>query len=121
MRNISIVYLRYFHNPYLSNQIHNMAGKVLYNMIDCIATKDTTQGASKLLATLLESIVAKLESMALVYKDVVVERIKRKAAKDETEPIDFSFIEKSRPIAGATYAVEKTEELAHGMHIFFST
>lgn len=94
-----------------------MAAKVIYNMIECIATKDTPQSASKLLAMLLESTVEKVESMALVYNDVVarVERAKKKGSKDEPEVIDFSFIEKSRPVNSATYAVEKFDDLTHGM------
>lgn len=116
MHRVCIVYLRHFHNPYLSNNLHMMAAKMIYNMIESITQKDTQQSAAKLLGMLLESSVQKLESMALIYKEVMarVERTKQKASKDDPDVPDFATIEKARPAAGATYAVEKPEELLQG-------
>lgn len=117
MHRVCIVYLQHFHNPYLTNNLHMMAAKVLYSMLDCIAAKDTQQNAGKLLTLMLESSVQKLEAMALVHKEVLarVERIKQKASKDDPDPPDYFLIEKARPVAGAVYAVEKPEELISGV------
>ena len=85
-------------------------------MADAAVTKDTSPNANKLLYMLFESIVEKLESMALVYKEVTarVERLRKKASKDDPDEPDVFLIEKARPAINATYAVEKTEELLHG-------
>ena len=69
-----------------------------------------------LLLPLLECSVQKLESMALVQKEVMarVERLKSKTSKDEQDSPDYFFVEKARPFAGATYAIEKPDELLVG-------
>lgn len=89
-------------------------------MVEMVTSKDTPQGAGKLLSILLEGCVDKLESMALVL-DEVLAKIDRATAKSEDKsegtngmPADVTLIEKARPIASATYAVEKPEELLIG-------
>ena len=92
-------------------------------MADAAATKDTPQNANKLLGMMFESIVGKLESMALVSKEVQarIERAKQKETKEDPNEPDLFLIEKSRPAINATYAVEKPEELILGACVFSST
>ncbi|GJE84852.1 phosphatidylinositol kinase family protein [Phanerochaete sordida] len=167
-------FLRHLHNPYLSNSIHMVSARMIFNMIDVVVQKDSPQGATKLLSLLLEGCVNKLDSMSQVIREVLpkLERARRpenkekgpenKDAKDgketkvdgsgdektdekaEEKPdeksedkaedkaeekeeskvvgkseeksqadkeVDITSIEKIRPIASATYAVEKPEEL----------
>ena len=113
---VCIVFLQHFLNPYLTNNLHMMATKVIYSMIDTTATKETPQNAGKLLTFLFESSVQKLEDMALVFQDVQAraERIRQKASKTDADPPDYVFIEKSRPFGAAMFAVEKPEELMTG-------
>ncbi|EKM59507.1 uncharacterized protein PHACADRAFT_205724 [Phanerochaete carnosa HHB-10118-sp] len=152
-------FARHMHNPYLSNSIHMVAARMIYNMIDVVVQKDTPQGAAKLLSLLLEGCVHKFESMSLVLKEAFskLERLRRSEgrekgpeskeakdgkdtkdtkadengddkaeekvggklaskAEDKTEVdgkeiVDITSVERVRPIASATYAVEKPEEL----------
>ncbi|KAI0698576.1 hypothetical protein BC835DRAFT_1541792 [Cytidiella melzeri] len=113
IRRICNIYMVQLHNPNLNNTIHVMVCKAVHSMADAAVTKDTPQNANKLLNMLFESIVDKLESMGLVYKEITarVERARKKASKEDPDEPDIFFIEKARPAINATYAVEKVEEL----------
>jgi transformation/transcription domain-associated protein len=126
--------------------MHMVSARMLYNMVDVVVQKDDQQSASKLLSMLLKGCIDKIESMALVLKEVTAKMERANASKtdskteiktdaktdvksenkadaktstgadnDEGDVVDISFIEKARPIASATYAVEKPEELIIGM------
>ena len=58
-------FLRHFHNPYLSNQMHILSAKMIYNVIEVIVAKETHPAAARLLTAILEASVDKLESMAV--------------------------------------------------------
>lgn len=106
------IFLGHLHNPYLTNQIHILSAKVIYNLVEHIVAKESKQVASKLLTNLLESSVDRLESMVIVHAEVIAraERIK----KGEEESPDIAFIERTRPIANAVYTCEKPEEAIVG-------
>lgn len=93
---------------------------MLYNMIEMITGKESQQDATKLLTVLLEGSINKIEAMALVLEEVFgkLERTSKKSDPEsedvETTPIDIALIEKARPVASATYAVEKHEDLVTG-------
>lgn len=108
------LYLRHLHNPYTPNQLHVLAGKVLYNLIEVITVKDTPQDAARLLSAILDASVDKLETMAVVVEEVMAKI--EATNKGEAVPIDYPFIEKSRPVAGAVYALEKPEDVLIGMY-----
>ncbi|PCH41022.1 hypothetical protein WOLCODRAFT_151061 [Wolfiporia cocos MD-104 SS10] len=103
------LFLRQLHDPSLPYHLHGMSAKMTYNLIEAILTKDTNQGASRTLKLILDASVDKLESVATV-QDQVSNKVAR-MKKGEDDPIDDFFIEKSRPIAGASYAVDKMEEV----------
>ena len=142
-------FLRHLHNPYLSNSMHMVSARMLYNMVDVVVQKDDQQSAGKLLSMLLKGCIDKIESMALVLKEVTAKieranaakaenkgdvkadakvdvkmdgkaetkpepKVATKPEKEEGDVADISFVEKARPIASATYAVEKPEELIIG-------
>jgi len=102
---ITHVYSRLMHNPYLSSNLHTLFAKMMFNLIEIIT--NTPQNAGRLLGTILDTCVDKLDSMSAVQEEL--ERMK-KAEND----IDIAFIERARPVAGAVYAVEKPEDAVHG-------
>ena len=106
------VAMRYMHNPYLSNQTTVLATKITFQMIEAIIGKFTQAEAGRLICTIMESFVDKLESMVAILTEVVV--LARTPDIKDREFNSFIMIEKARPVEGATYAVEKPEELALG-------
>ncbi|CAL1700686.1 unnamed protein product [Somion occarium] len=113
------IFLGHLHNPYLTNQLHILSAKVIYNLVEHIVAKETPQVASKLLTNLLESSVDRLESMVVVHAEVVAraERLK----KGEDDAVDIAFIERSRPIANAIYTSEKPEDAIAEYRLVFRT
>lgn len=105
---IAYVYSRLIHNPYLSSNLHTLFAKMMFNLIEVIATKDTHANAARILGAMLETCVDKLDAMTAVQDEL--EKIK----KGDADKVDIAFIEKARPVAGAVYAVEKPEEAIHG-------
>lgn len=101
----------------MTNSIHILSAKMIFNLIEVIISKDTRQGAANTLYTLLDASIDKIESMATVLTSLM-EKIER-AKKGESDPIDSGFIEKARPVSGATYAIEKPEEAIIGAYPVF--
>ncbi|EJF61235.1 atypical/PIKK/TRRAP protein kinase [Dichomitus squalens LYAD-421 SS1] len=103
------VYMQHLHNPFLSSHAHLLSAKMIFNLIDGEITKDSHQSAARVLTTLLEASVDKVDSLVSVQ----VEKLSR-VAKDkegiENDFQDFALIEKSRPLLGPCYATEKPEE-----------
>ncbi|KAI0092413.1 atypical/PIKK/TRRAP protein kinase [Irpex rosettiformis] len=123
IRRICTMYMAQLHNSNLGNQLHSMVCKGVPGMADAAVTKDTPQNASKLLGMMFESIVGKLESMAIVHKEVTarLERIRKKVSKEDPDEPDLFLIEKSRPAINATYAVEKPEDLLLEYRVLYRT
>ncbi|TFK75868.1 hypothetical protein BDN72DRAFT_954419 [Pluteus cervinus] len=111
------VYSRLMHTPSLGNNLHTMFAKVMLGLIDTILAKDTPQGAARSLNFMLESCIERLEAICAVHDEVISHA---ELAKGDGAP-DATFIEKSRPLAGATYGTEKAEDVIHESRIIFRT
>ncbi|KAL6299677.1 atypical/PIKK/TRRAP protein kinase [Sparassis latifolia] len=116
---ICTVYIRHLQDPFLTNHLHILSAKMIFNLVEVIVTKDSRQGAGRILTTLLEASVDKIESLA----DVRVELTDKieKAKKGESDLVDFTFIEKARPVSAAIYAIEKPEDVIHEYRVVFRT
>src|SRR5258708_2109561 len=101
------VYSRVIHNPCLSSSVHTLAGKMMFNLIETVVTKDTPDDAAKVLTTLMETCVDRLESLAAVL-DEVQQRLDRRK-NEETESGNFFMVEKARPFAAAVYDADPRE------------
>jgi len=103
------------HKPSWGYNLHIVFAKMMFGLVDLIVAKETPQGAASLLQALLETCLAKLESLAVVYADLrdSVEREKEKSSVGDASS-DVLLIEKARPSCGAAYAIEKPEEVIHG-------
>jgi transformation/transcription domain-associated protein len=86
---------------------------MMFNLIEVIVTKDTPQGTTRVLGTMFETCVDKLEAMTTMQEELATVMEKTKAG--EKDLIDVGFIEKARPVAGAVYAIEKPEDVIHGV------
>ncbi|EMD40733.1 hypothetical protein CERSUDRAFT_111311 [Gelatoporia subvermispora B] len=103
------VYLRHLHNPFLANSLHILAAKTIYNLIDVIIAKDSQPRAAKMLLMLLDASVMKVESIAFIQDEL---RRKIENRDDSpSDPSDTSLFERSRPVLGAVYAMEKAEDV----------
>jgi transformation/transcription domain-associated protein len=80
---------------------------MLINLTDVIVAKDTQQGASRLLTSLLETCVDRLHTMTVVHEEQVARL--DKARRGEVDIVDVAFIENAKPVGGAVYAAEKPE------------
>ncbi|KAG1820144.1 uncharacterized protein BJ212DRAFT_1266107 [Suillus subaureus] len=116
---VAKLYSALIHNPYLSHNLHTLFSKMMFGLIENITTKDTAQGATRVLTAMFETCVDKVEAMTLVL-DNALERLE-KAKNGEEEGVDFLLIEKTRPVAGAAYATEKPEEVIHECRFLFRT
>lgn len=85
-----------------------MIAKTMFNLVDPVVNVDTPQNAGRLLGALLETTADRLGAMTAVQDEL--ERIKNRG----NGKVDIAYIERSRPVAGAVYAVEKPEEAILG-------
>ncbi|KAI0284236.1 FAT domain-containing protein [Russula aff. rugulosa BPL654] len=113
------VYSRVIHNPCLSSSVHTLAGKMMFNLIETVVAKDTPDDAAKVLTTLMETCVDRLESLAAVL-DEVQQRLERRK-NEETESGNFFMVEKARPVASVVYAAEDPDNVLSEFRLLFRT
>ena len=115
---VSVLYSTLIHNPYLGNTLHTLFAKMMFGLIENITTKDTPQGAARILGVMFETCVDRVDAMINVLDDAF-ERLERAKAGDEVLSPALQ-IERARPVAAAVCAVEKPEEVIHGRSLYFS-
>ncbi|KAF9222005.1 FAT-domain-containing protein [Gyrodon lividus] len=116
---VAKLYSALIHNPYLGHNLHTLFAKMMFGLIENITTKDTPQGAARVLGAMFETCVDKVDAMTNVL-DNAFERLERAKAGDES-PSPSLVVEKARPVAAAVYAVEKPEEVIHECRLLFRT
>ncbi|KAH7887705.1 hypothetical protein F5I97DRAFT_1804974 [Phlebopus sp. FC_14] len=116
---VAKLYSALIHNPYLGHNLHTLFAKMMFGLIENITTKDTSQGASRVLGAMFETCVDKVDAMTNVL-DNAFERVEKMKNGVES-PWPSLLIEKARPVAGALYAVEKPEEVIHECRLLFRT
>lgn len=84
----------------------------MFNLIETVVTKDTPDGAAKVLTALMETCVDRLESLATVL-DEVQQRSERHK-NEEVESGNFFVVEKARPVASAVYAADDPDNVLSG-------
>lgn len=84
----------------------------MFGLIENITTKDTPQGAARVLSGMFETCVDRVDAMTNVLDDALGRQEKAKAGDETPSPV--LQIERARPVAAAVYAVEKPEEVIHG-------
>ncbi|KAG6831589.1 hypothetical protein H0H92_009062 [Tricholoma furcatifolium] len=114
------VFSKIIHNPALGNSLHTMSAKMLFGLIEPILNQGDEKEAGRLVVCMFETCLERLESLAAIQDEVSAGATQQKE-KSEGIIIDSTFIEKSRPVGGAIYAIEKVEELVHESRIIFRT
>lgn len=114
LRRIIEVYSGLIHNPTLGNNIHTLSTKMIFGLIEQVDKRETKEGAINLLGAIFETSLERLEALAIVYEEVVARNALLKADPSQTV-LDAAFIEKSRPVGGAVYSQEKTEDMLQGL------
>jgi transformation/transcription domain-associated protein len=102
------------HKPALGNNLHVVFAKMMFGLTDVIASKETPQGAAKLLEALFETCVEKLESLCVIYTDLRGDYTKEKVVAGDPGS-DALLVEKARPACAAVYASERPDEVFHGL------
>ena len=108
------VYSSLLFNSSLGFNLHILFAKVLFGLTDTIVAKDSSQGAGKLLRSMFETCLERLEGLCAIQTEVNAALEKSRAGTEDTS-VDGFFIEKSRPVGGALYALEKPEEVMQGV------
>ncbi|KAF8138723.1 FAT domain-containing protein [Boletus edulis] len=116
---VSKLYSTLIHNPYLGNNLHTLFAKMMFGLIENITTKDTPQGAARILSAMFETCVDRVDAMTNVLDDAL-DRLERAKVGDDV-PSPALQIERARPVAAAVYAVEKPEEVIHECRLLFRT
>lgn len=114
IQQVFTVYMQHLHNPYLSSHTHVISAKMIFNVVDTEIAKDTHPNAARVLTTLLEATVDKVDSLVSVQAEKL-SRITKTKEGGENDFQDFVVIEKSRPLLGQCYATEKPEENMAGV------
>ncbi|KAG6816156.1 hypothetical protein H0H87_008290 [Tephrocybe sp. NHM501043] len=114
------VFSKIIHNPALGNNLHTMAAKMLFGLTEPIIAKGDDKESARLVGSMFETCLERLEALALVQDEVTASATQVKE-NTETVVIDSAFIEKSRPVGGAIYAMEKPEEHALESRLMFRT
>ncbi|KAG6860236.1 hypothetical protein C0995_013842, partial [Termitomyces sp. Mi166 len=114
------VFSKIIHNPALGNNLHTMSAKMLFGLTDAILAKGDEKEAARLVSSMFETCLERLEALALIQDEVTASATQ---LKDNSEAviIDSAFIEKSRPVGAAIYAMEKPEEFVHESRLMFRT
>lgn len=110
------VYSSLMHNPALGINLHTLFAKMMFGLTDAISTKESNEGAARLIGAMFETCLERLEGLCTVYTDISA-NIERAKSMTDVSHVDFTFIEKARPVGGAVHAIEKPEEVMHGQPI----
>jgi transformation/transcription domain-associated protein len=71
LKRIIYVYSSLMHNPALGFNLHTLFAKMMFGLADAIISKETSQGAARLLEATFETCLAKLEGLCVVQSGTV--------------------------------------------------
>ena len=101
-------YSAVMHNSATSGGFQTMCAKLLSTVTESVISKHSREGAAEALYGLLECNVEKLMSVSLVHDEL------RKYKESEPNSSIYIRLEKSKPIYGAAFVSENTEEVSKG-------
>lgn len=110
---ICATYLRHFVSPYNSVQLYLHCSKVVYSAVDLIIAKETPPAAARLLATVLESSIEKLEAVAILHTEMYAKIERQKSGLQVA--MDAASIDKARGLTMSSHVAEqKPEDVLYG-------
>lgn len=98
----------------MPNSVHTLAAKMIFNLVETIASKETAPRA-KMFLMLMEMCVDKLDFLIDVLDEVKGRQERMKKGEPETRNIIY-VVEKARPVALSIYATEKPDDVIAGKH-----
>lgn len=112
---VSIVhnYSALLFNSSLGFGLHILFAKVIFGLTDTIVAKESPPTSARLLFSMFETCLERLEGLCSVQANVS-QALERVRSGNQQVVIDGLFIEKSRPVGGALYALEKPEDVMLG-------
>ncbi|KDR83700.1 hypothetical protein GALMADRAFT_236040 [Galerina marginata CBS 339.88] len=113
------VYSSMMHNPALGFGLHTLFAKMMFGLTDVILTKETSHGAARLLETMFETCLEKLEGLCVIHFEISAALERNKSVAEGV--LDATAIEKARPISGAVNWIEKPEDVLHESRMVFRT
>ncbi|KAF8640045.1 hypothetical protein AX17_001287 [Amanita inopinata Kibby_2008] len=113
------MYSRMLHNPALGNNMHILFAKMIFGLADVVVNKDTPQGTARLVSAIFRTCLERLEALSIVQDEVIASSERQK--KHEAAVPGITLVEKSRPIGGVVFAIEKPEDVIHESRLVFRT
>ncbi|KAF8621580.1 hypothetical protein AX15_007606 [Amanita polypyramis BW_CC] len=113
------MYSRMLHNPALGNNMHLLFAKMIFGLADVVVNKDTPQGTARLLNAIFRTCLERLEALSTV-QDEITANLEHQKKNDPATP-DMILIEKARPVGGAVFATERSEDVLHESRLIFRT
>ncbi|KAK7060621.1 transcription-associated protein 1 [Paramarasmius palmivorus] len=110
------MHLRLLHNRTYGIQVHILASKILFGTPDTAVTKESPENAARLLEVILDSCLNRLDALVYTYDELMASAERR---KEETAVQDAVSIEQARPVGGAFFAIEKSEEVLAESRLLF--
>ena len=86
--------------------------KMMFGLIDNVTAKATPKDAASILDVMFETCVDKVDAMTTALENAF-ERVDRAKRGEESLTMTL-LVEKARPVAGATCAIEKPEDVIQG-------
>ncbi|KAG7096928.1 hypothetical protein E1B28_004329 [Marasmius oreades] len=108
------MHLRIMHNPMVGNNVHILCAKILFGLPETIITKETPENAARLLEVMFHSCLDRLTALTHIHDELVAAAERRK--NDDEKAEDAVFVERARPVGGASFALEKPEEIMQGKY-----
>ncbi|KAJ7590989.1 hypothetical protein C8J56DRAFT_1135339 [Mycena floridula] len=119
LSHIVLVYSRLLHDPVDPISLHIVYGKTMFHVIEPLVNKEAPVEAGKILTAIFETSVDRLDALVMVQGELfaAVERAKINAMP----ALDRAFIEKSRSVGGAAFAIDKPEDVLTESRMLFKT
>jgi transformation/transcription domain-associated protein len=101
------VFTRLMHNTCLNISTHMAAIKVLASLVEVLPTKLAAQDAAKHMLLIMETTADRIEVGTVLYADAHA----RLVGSLEPGLAELHHIEKSRPLQGAVYIIDRPEQV----------
>ncbi|KAL1742601.1 FAT domain-containing protein [Schizophyllum fasciatum] len=105
LENIIRTYLPQIHNPTLGNFLQIPCLKMLIGLTETLVSRGPSAQVGTILRTMFNSFLDRLDALVVMQEEL--SGTMNRARANNTDAVDMVYIEKSRPIGGVYFAVEK--------------
>lgn len=108
------MYSNLVHHPHVTITVQASCAKMIFQLVDIVQTKDTPESATATIMFIMQTCSEKLKELVFMADDVFARMDKQKEKTEGSSTVDVTFIEKDRPISGATYMTDNPEGVIKG-------